>query len=855
MKRTLKSIVALIFCIAIIATTMSVALAAPAAVKNAKTSSVTYNSATLTWSQVSGASGYQVAQYVSTTKTWKIVKTLTSKASTTATITGLTTGTSYIFRIRAYQKVLGITSYGAYTANVTAKPLPATVTNFKATGTAYNAVKLTWNAVTGATGYVVQQYIGGKYTNLKAVKTLYHTVTGLNLGTTYTFRVIAYRTVSGKNHYSPAYTAVKGTPKLAAPAGINVTNVTATSMRLNWNAVAGAGGYQVYNYATKKWTSTGTRRYMDITGLKAGTKNAFTVRAYKKVGSTYSYGTNAAWYYGYTSPAAVQGLTATKVEPTSITVSWTAAENARGYQVYLYDYATKAEKRAVVTAATTANVTGLTEGGRYRIRVRAYAKNEAYCYGAFGTPIYLNSAPAITAGAGTTDSIIEVKWSSVYAAASYKLERYDALQYKWTTLIENTKTTSFTDNAASKNKISLYRVTAYSSAGAVLSSYEKEIATKGVSIAKTPYSAKVSWTAPVFSEGKVAKYSVYKVPLEGYSSLQTTIHDFDITNTSATSYSFNLSPDSYHSYIIYAYPESAAATPRSVMVANFTAKSDALVIDTTDASKNAQLLKLVDAINKAKLDKNEVTVKSVSEISMNVSKIAINGDINDIDTSKMDSSELSLFKALSKAFGDDGEISGAELEDLIETINILLPKEDEIPSLNTSESVTETIKFTNGLGTNEENKTVYLKNYIEPSMTANKLAYLYDANNTASWKNGFSSVDTKYYPSNGKYRIVATLKAEAYGTSTNKTEAFYHPGFSSTFEAFNISGGDELNNKYTKLGATTITAYIDTDGKVYSLKIASPFTTTFSASTAADGDLSIDMTMTGNSTITYSFTK
>lgn len=856
MKRTFKSLVAMIFCFMIIVTTMTVALAAPGAVKNAKTSSVTYNSAKLTWSQSTGTTGYQIAQYKS--GKWSVIKTISSKTTTSYTVTGLTTGTTYYFRIRAYYKnILGKITYGSYTSNVTAKPLPVNVTGLKAAGTAYNTVKLTWTKVPGATGYLVQLYKSGKWTNVKAVKTLYCNVSGLTLGTTYSFRVRPYRTVSGKNYYSPAYTTVKGTPKLAAPTGLAASGETTTSVKVSWNAVSGAGGYQIYNYSTKKWINTGTKRYYTFTGLTAGTQYTVTVRAYKKVGSSYSYGSNATKYTFVTSPAKVTGLTATKVEPTSISVSWAAATNARGYQVYIYDYATKTEKRALATTKTSATVSGLTEGGRYRIRVRAYAKNISYCYGSFSTAIYLNSAPSIYAGAGTTDSKIDVNWSSVYSATNYVLERYEALQYKWVTLAETTGT-SYVDNDATKNGVSLYRVSAYTDSGVLRSSYEKEVATSDVSLSKTAYSATITWTAPEFevngSAGKVGKYSVYKVPLEGYSTLQTTIHDFDITDAKATSYTFNLSPDSYHRYMIYAYPESSIAVPRSVMVADFTVKSDELVIDNTDASKTAQLHMLVDAINKAKLDKGDVTVKGVSEIIMNVDKIAIDGDLDSIDTSEMDSDELSIFKALSAAFGDDGEVSGDELTDLITVVNLLLPKEEEIPPLNTHETITETISFSNGTGTNSEGGTVLLKSYVEPSMTNYKLAYLYDEHDEAAWKNGFSSVKTTKY-SNGKYKVVATLKAESYGTSTKKTEAYYHPGFSSTFEAFDLSGGNELSNKLTKLGATTLTAYIDTEGRIYSYRINSPFATTFSATTSSDGGLSIDMTMSGSANISYTFSR
>ncbi len=848
MKKTLKSVVALIFCMSIIASTMVFAFAAVGKVSNAKATSITYNSATLTWSKASSADGYEIYQYKSS-KWTKIATT----SSTSYKLTKLKTGTTYKYRIRAYDKGLIRTTYGAYTSTISVKPLPAKVTGLKATGVTAKTVKLTWSKVAGATGYVVQQYKGGKWVNIKTTSSTSYTVGSLSLGTTYSFRVRAYTTVSKTKHYSASYSStVKGTPTVAAPTGLAVSGETATQAKITWKTVSGATGYQLYNYSTKKWTTTGSKNYLTIKSLKAGTQYKVTVRAYQKVGSKTYYGKNATTYAFTTTPAAVSSVTATKVTSDTISVTWAASSGAKGYQVYLYDYNAKTSKRVKVTTATSFDVSVPTPGARYRIGVRAYGKNVSYTYSAFKY-LYVTAAPEISAGEGTGATSVNVTWTPVYAAKAYTVEKYEPLKYSWLKLIENTTETSYTDTLT-ENKAALYRVTAYNGEK-VVGQATGEVSTTGITLSKGANNVKVTWKKPAFTENgasvAVGRYAVYKVPLQGYSTLSYQIHDFDIANTSATSYNFNLTPNEYHSYMIYAYPKSETATPSSVKVAEFTVTSGDLVINSTDASKTAQLQMLANSINKTKLEKGKVSVSMNSTVEMNLESIFLEGNI-DILGGNLTGEELILWLALKSALGSDNVIDGEDLEEFLAKLE---GEGSDMPaSTHTKETFSETLEFDNGSATNEKNKTVLLKTYIEPTATGNKLAYLYDEHNAAAWKNGFSSVATKKY-SDGRYLIVATLKQEKYGTSTKKNQAYYHPGFSSTFDAFNFAEGDGVENRLSTLGATKITASINADGTLRSLQIVSPFSTSIVTSPLKDSDLAIGMKTTGTTNIKYVFTR
>lgn len=167
-----------------------------------KTSSVSASQSTdyikLTWKKVSGATGYRVYQYNSSTGKYKTLKTLTG---TSYTVKNLKAGTTYKFAVKAYTKANGETLWAASSKTLTTATKPATPT-VKATAGSGKAT-LSWSKVTGATGYVVYMMDEfGDYVKVGSTKKTSYTVTDLDYGKTYNFRVKAYKTAGDKNVYS-----------------------------------------------------------------------------------------------------------------------------------------------------------------------------------------------------------------------------------------------------------------------------------------------------------------------------------------------------------------------------------------------------------------------------------------------------------------------------------------------------------------------------------------------------------------------------------------------------------------------------------------------------------------------------
>jgi uncharacterized protein (TIGR02145 family) len=157
---------------------------------NVTATAASATSITVNWSAVSGATGYYVYSGTSANGTYSRVE---NTSSTTYTNTGLTTGTTYYYKVSAYN---GSTEspQSAYTSAATPlaplTPLnpPASVT---ATITTLSGIAVSWPSVSGATGYCVYRATGidGNYEYLATTTTASYTNTGLSLDVAYRYKV------------------------------------------------------------------------------------------------------------------------------------------------------------------------------------------------------------------------------------------------------------------------------------------------------------------------------------------------------------------------------------------------------------------------------------------------------------------------------------------------------------------------------------------------------------------------------------------------------------------------------------------------------------------------------------------
>jgi hypothetical protein len=167
------------------------------------TSAIGDSMATLSWTAVSGAVSYDVDYKLNSASAWTSLST--AQATTSASLTGLTVGTQYNWRVKA-NCALGSGNY--VTANFTTTApfvcnapsgLTSTVTSSSAT--------VSWTAVSGASNYAVDYKLNTSSTWTSATASTTSTsvtISGLTASSLYDYRVSTNCGVNGTSGFTSA---------------------------------------------------------------------------------------------------------------------------------------------------------------------------------------------------------------------------------------------------------------------------------------------------------------------------------------------------------------------------------------------------------------------------------------------------------------------------------------------------------------------------------------------------------------------------------------------------------------------------------------------------------------------------
>ncbi|MEH7084096.1 S8 family serine peptidase [Neobacillus drentensis] len=180
----------------------------PSTPASVKVASSDYNKLTVSWTKVTGASGYEV--YRATSKTGSYSKVATVNGSTASYAnSSLTTGQTYYYKVVAYTTVEGKKLVSPSSSIVSAKPGLKTPTSVKAAKASSTSIKVSWAKVSGASGYELYRATSksGSFKKVTSTTSSSYTNKKLTKGKTYYYKVRAYRTVNGSKVYS-SYSSV-----------------------------------------------------------------------------------------------------------------------------------------------------------------------------------------------------------------------------------------------------------------------------------------------------------------------------------------------------------------------------------------------------------------------------------------------------------------------------------------------------------------------------------------------------------------------------------------------------------------------------------------------------------------------
>jgi len=319
-------------------------LTPPSAPTASSATLITASSFNANWNSSTGATGYYLDVATDNLFTTFVagLNNLDVGNVTTKSVTGLSSGTTYYYRVRAYNP--GGTSGNSNTISQVTLPSDPVATS--ATNITVNSFSANWNSSTGATGYYLDVATDNLFTtfvtgfdNLDVGNATTKSVAGLSSGTTYYYRVRAYNSggTSGNSNTISQVTLPSD------PVATSATNITVNSFSANWNSSTGATGYYL-DVATDNLFTTfvtgfnnldvGNATTKSVTGLSSGTTYYYRVRAYNSGGT--SGNSNIISLITLTSAptlsSPINGTTGQSVLPS---FDWSDVTGAATYRLYI----------------------------------------------------------------------------------------------------------------------------------------------------------------------------------------------------------------------------------------------------------------------------------------------------------------------------------------------------------------------------------------------------------------------------------------------------------------------------------------------------------------------------------------
>lgn len=440
---------------------------------------------TIKWDKVPNATGYTI-RFTDEYNGEIVTGTFDSKTNTKVH-NGLLLNHNMTYYVTAYKTVTvqyeSQTTYGeeSVPAKVKVGSTLARPQNLKVT-TTDGTVNISWSDVSSAQGYLLQyKYIKKDGTSVEFVNDITqikdnifdltdtkYIHSGLRNGDRYTYRVLAYKDVSGETVYSPwsdeAWVIV-GVP-LDAPKDFSGTTKDGL-VNLKWTAVKGAEGYILrFRKNGGAWEEVDiSKTSFQHIGLNNGDRYEYYVKAYKTVNGERVFSdetmSNHLTFTIGDELGPPQDFNAT-VTDGQVTLTWTAVKGAEGYIVHAYgggsSYQFNVSKPSYIH-------TGLVNGDSWTYYVTAYKTvNGERTY---STPsesktvtvgIALNSAVDLTATAGNRQ--IDLTWTAVKGAEGYVVYLYNSSTMEFEPITVTSKT-SYSHVGLKNGKQYTYMVAPY----------------------------------------------------------------------------------------------------------------------------------------------------------------------------------------------------------------------------------------------------------------------------------------------------------------------------------------------------------------------------------------------------------
>jgi uncharacterized repeat protein (TIGR02543 family) len=195
----------------------------------------------VSWDSVSGAEGYYVYRANSSDGYYSYITTATAY-DTSYTDTGLSSSTTYYYKVSAYNDSDEEGLQSSSTSATTSEAAPFTPTSISAAAYSSSSITVSWDSVSGASSYYVYRAdsYNGSYSYINSTSSTSYMDTGLSSNTRYYYKVSAYNDSNGEGPQS-SYTSATTSVAITVPSGLSLEE------SLSWidnNAVEG-GEYAI----------------------------------------------------------------------------------------------------------------------------------------------------------------------------------------------------------------------------------------------------------------------------------------------------------------------------------------------------------------------------------------------------------------------------------------------------------------------------------------------------------------------------------------------------------------------------------------------------------------------------------
>ncbi|MDP5275742.1 fibronectin type III domain-containing protein [Chengkuizengella axinellae] len=452
----------------------------PTAPSNLAASGITESTVDLNWDASTdnvGVAGYDIYQdstYIAST------------TSTTYTVTGLLSNTTYTFEVKAKDEAGNESSISNSATVTTTAPDPTAPTsppNLAASGITESTVDLSWDASTddvGVVGYDIYQ----NSTYIASTTSTTYTATGLAANTTYTFEVRA-KDEAGNESVGSIVSATTLESSSGGETIIDEDDYTieivdeGSTVTLKFTPKGATSSFVDLHYKVNNGgqinvgtvNNNGTWDY-EITGVSEGDEIDFSYTytlgtpAYDSPTYSYTVGSSGGGNPGDTTPpSAPSNLTATGITETTVDLSWNASTDnvgVTGYDVY------QDSTYIGSPASTSFLVTGLTADTTYMFEIKAKdeAGNESSASNSVNVTTATSdttppSAPSNITSSGITATSVDLNWDA--STDNVGVTGYDI--YDGATKIGTTASTTFSVTELTSNTTYTFEIRAKDAAG------------------------------------------------------------------------------------------------------------------------------------------------------------------------------------------------------------------------------------------------------------------------------------------------------------------------------------------------------------------------------------------------------